>query len=105
MFGVRIKSRHNRFRAELVADFERGEFASGGADVAALVADVVAEAVADGLEERVGFLAVGFDDEFDAAIGEVADVAGDFVVARDRVGGVAEADALDVAGVMDGGAL
>ena len=88
-----------------MADFEGGEFAGGGADVAALVADVISEAVADGLEKSVGLAAVAFDDEFDAAIGQVADVAGDFVVASDRVGCVAEADALDVAGVGDGVAL
>ena len=48
-------------REGLVADFEGGEFAGGGADVAALVADVVSEPVADGLEERVRFVAVAFD--------------------------------------------
>lgn len=69
-----------------MADFETEELAGGGADVVALVADVVGEAVADGLEEGVGFLAVAFDDKLDAAVGEVADVAGDFVVAGDRVG-------------------
>ena len=62
-----------------MADFEGGEFAGGGADVAALVADVVGEAVANGFEERIGFVAVAFDDEFDAAVGQVADVAGDVV--------------------------
>ena len=78
----------------LMADFEGGEFAGGGADVVALVADVVREAVADGLEERVGFVAVAFGDELDAAVGEVADVAGDVVLQRDVLSGIAEPNPL-----------
>ncbi len=88
-----------------MADFEATEFAGGGADVAALVADVVGEALAYLLEEGVGFAPVAFGDELDAAVGEVADIAGDLVAAGDRVGRVPEADALDVAGVVDGVAM
>jgi hypothetical protein len=57
------------------------------------------------LEEGVGFAPVALGDEFDATIGKVADVASDVVAAGDRMGRVAEADALDVAFEIDGRAL
>src|SRR5690349_19972707 len=88
-----------------MADFEGREFAGGRADVGALIADVVSETIADGFEEAVDFLAGTFGDEFDTTVGEIADKAGDFVVACDRVSGVSEANALDVASVVDGVAL
>jgi hypothetical protein len=88
-----------------VSDFEAVEFARGWAYVAALVADVVGKALADFPEEGVGFAAFAFGDELDAAVGQVADVAGNLVAAGDRVGCVAEADALDVAFVIHGAAM
>jgi hypothetical protein len=54
-----------------MADFEAVEFARGGADVAAFVADVVGEALADFSEEGVRFAALAFGDELDAAVGQV----------------------------------
>src|SRR5689334_21142777 len=90
---------------DLVANFEGGEFAGGGADVGSLVADVIAESGADSFDERIEFLSGAFGDELDAAVREVADKASDFVVARDRMGCVAEANALDMASVVDGVAL
>ena len=49
-------------------------------------------------EEGVEFVGVvGHDIEFDAAVGEIADGAGDVEACGDSAGGVAEADALDAA--------
>jgi hypothetical protein len=45
-----------------VSDFEGSEFAGGGADVDALVADVVGEAVADFFEEGVDFTPLALGD-------------------------------------------
>ena len=44
---------------------------------------------------------VAFGDEFDAAVGQVADGAGDFKTGGDGLGGVAEPDALHAAGIKN----
>ena len=52
-------------------------------------------------EEVCDVVFLAFDLEFDAAIGEVFDPAGDVEAHGDLLGGVAEADALDAAFVED----
>ena len=51
--------------------------------------------------ESLEFRAVALGDEFDAAIGEIADGAGDFKAGGDGLGGVAEAHPLHAAGVNE----
>jgi hypothetical protein len=51
----------------------------------------------DGLEEFGEFAGVAGGEEFDTAVGEVANPAGDVKAGGDLVDGVAEADALDAA--------
>lgn len=79
---------------------EFGGAAGGG--VAVGFADVAVHAFFERGDEGFdfGFGAFGF--ESDASVEEVGDVAGDFVFAGDLHGGVAEADALDVSGEVDG---
>jgi hypothetical protein len=91
--------------AILVPDFKAAELAGSGAYVAEFVTNLVGKAFANFTEEGIGFLAVAFRHQLDAAVGEVADVAGDGVAPGDRVGCVTEADALDVASVCDGVAV
>jgi hypothetical protein len=52
-----------------VADVEAGELASGGADVAAFVSDVVEKSVADFFEEGIDGPSLAFGDELDTTIG------------------------------------
>lgn len=67
----------------------------GGGDVL----DVVGDGGFDGdfVEEGIDFLAFAHDQEFDGALGEVADGADDVEAFGEVFGGVAEADALDTA--------
>jgi hypothetical protein len=55
----------------------------------------------DGFEEGIDLLGFAAGEEFHAAVGEVGDGAGDFEFAGEVFDGVAEADALDAAFVVD----
>jgi hypothetical protein len=55
----------------------------------------------DGFEEGVDLLGFAAGEEFHTAIGEIGDCAGDFEFASEVFDGVAEADALDAAFVVD----
>jgi hypothetical protein len=57
-------------------DIEAAEFTSSGAGVASLVANEIEKVVSNFAEEGVGFMWLAFDDELNAAVGHVADVAG-----------------------------
>jgi hypothetical protein len=56
---------------------------------------------ADGFEEGFDFVGIAAGEEFDSAIGEVGDGAGDFKFAGEIFHCVAEANALDAAFVVD----
>ena len=81
-------------------DGKSGDAGEWGDGVGFFFADVVGEFAVffDFGEEGVEFVGVvGHDIEFDAAVGEIADGAGDVEAGGDSAGGVAEADALDAA--------
>jgi hypothetical protein len=57
--------------------------------------------IAEGRAVVLEFGLEAFDDEFDTAIGQVADGADDFKAGGDGLGGVPEPDTLNASGVMD----
>jgi hypothetical protein len=87
-----------RSRSDSVLDTEPVELPGGRGGVGFYFADVAVHAIFDVFEELVHVGVWAFHDEFDSAIGEVADVAEDVVLEGDVLDGVAEADALDAAG-------
>jgi hypothetical protein len=66
------------------------------------ISDVITHALADGMDNAFHLLFVSLHDEFDAAIGEVADVAADVMALGDVVRGVSEANPLNVSAEMVG---
>ena len=83
-------------------DLEAAGFAERGDEVGVDFADVGLQvALRDGFEEALDFVggAAGF--EFDAAVGEIAHPADDFVAAGDAFDGGAESDALDASFVVN----
>ena len=59
--------------------------------------DVAVHLLVEGLDELIHLAVGAFHDDFDAAVGEVADVTGDVVLEGEVLGGVAEANALNAA--------
>jgi hypothetical protein len=88
-----------------MGDGEAAEALGGGPVVVALGDEAGEAAFGDALEEGLEFAFSALGDEFDAAVGEVADLAGDVVAASEPADGGAEADALDTAAVVGGDAL
>lgn len=63
--------------------------------------DESAELVLDGFQERVDLVPIPFRDQFDPAVGEVADKAGDPESPSDPAGGRSKADTLNPSGIED----
>ncbi len=69
-----------------------------GGPIYLLVTDKTSKTfIADGHPKRLEFGPGTLGDEFDAAIGQVADGAGDFKTGRDGFGGMTKSNALDTA--------
>ena len=84
-----------------MSDVEAGKFARGGLGIDTLTTDVAAQLIVDFGQKSCQICGLSFGHQFDSAIGQVANEAGDRVAARDRPRGVAEADALHVAAEVD----
>jgi hypothetical protein len=88
-----------------MADLKPGEFLRGRLHVGSFIANVAEKSVADFSQKRVQLARLAFGDEFDAAIGEVSDVATHLVAARNRVSRVSKPDALHPARILHRAAL
>ena len=81
-----------------VSDAEAGQgFGARGLVGAIQGADLAGEGLLDGGEEAVDLGGVTLRDQFDSAVGEVADVAFDVVITGQALGCVAEANTLNAA--------
>ena len=69
------------------------------------VADVAAHVVRQFRDESVDFFPPPFNQTFDAAVGEVANVSGNVESTGDAAGGVAKTNALNAAGKVDNSLL
>ena len=77
----------------------------GRLHIGALVANVAEKPLANFAQERIQLVRFAFGDQFDATIGEIANVTADFVAASDRVRRVSKPDALHSPGILHGATL
>src|SRR5688500_15002438 len=88
-----------------VTDVKHVELSAGGSGGLAHVGDVPSQLAGDGGEELVQFLRRPLGHQHHAAVAEVLDVAGNEEPSGDPPSRIAEADPLDVAGVIYGASL
>ena len=88
-----------------MANVESCELTGGRLCVGAFVANVAEKPLANFAQEGIQLVGFAFGDQFDATIGEIANVTADFVAASDRVRRVSKPDALHSPGILYGATL
>jgi hypothetical protein len=88
-----------------MSNVETREFTAGRLHVAAFVANVAEKPLANFAQEGVQLVRLAFGDQFDATIGEIANVTADFVAASDRMRRVSKPDTLHSPGILHGATL
>ncbi len=83
-----------------VSNMKMAEFTGGGEGGDVDVADVAGHAVFDRRQQLVHFFLGSFNDQFDPAIGQIADITADIVPHGDVLDRVAKTDALHASTVI-----